>query len=251
MYTAIIIEDEYPVRLRMHHMLSLHQDTITLCGIADTGHEAITMIKTHHPIILFLDIHLPDINGFKVLSALNYQPMVIFTTAYAEYAVQAFEAFAVDYLVKPFDEERFKKAIMKVSHFTKQNQALDYVKLEEFFLKAQNKPKQTTIAVKSGQKILLIDFEGITHLKADDKYVTLSLVDNKTYLSEKSLAMLDEILPDYLIRIHRSYIVNKTWIAEIYRYFNGRLMLVLDDKDRTTIITSDSYTHDVKIALGL
>jgi DNA-binding LytR/AlgR family response regulator len=100
MYKAIIIEDEYPARLRLQHMLSLHQDTIMLCGMADTGRDAIALIKSHHPDIIFLDIHLPDMNGFKVLSALDYHPMVIFTTAYAEYAIQAFDVFSVDYLVK-------------------------------------------------------------------------------------------------------------------------------------------------------
>ncbi|MBK9565232.1 MAG: LytTR family DNA-binding domain-containing protein [Saprospiraceae bacterium] len=251
MYKAIIIEDEYPARLRLQYILSMHQDTILLCGAADTGRDGIALIKSHHPDIIFLDIHLPDMNGFKVLSALDYHPMVIFTTAYAEYAIQAFEVFSVDYLVKPFDEDRFRKAIEKIGHFARQTHQPDYLQLAELFFKAQIKPKQTTIAVKSGQKILLIDFEDITHIKADDKYVTISLADNKTFLCEKSLAMLTDVLPDNFIRVHRSYIINKTWIAEIHRYFKGRLMLVLDDKDRTAVITSDSYTQDVKAALGL
>ena len=119
------------------------------------------------------------------------------------------------------------------------------------FFGAQRKPKQTSLAVKSGHKILLIDYEDITHLKADDKYVTVSLTDNKSYLCEKSLGILEENLPDHFIRLHRSYIINKTWIAEIHRYFKGRLMLVIDDKERTTVITSESYTHTVKSVLGL
>lgn len=251
MYKAIIIEDEYPARLRLQHMLSLHQDTIMLCGMADTGRDSIALITSHHPDLIFLDIHLPDMNGFKVLSALDYHPMVIFTTAYSEYAIQAFDVFSVDYLVKPFDEDRFTKAIEKIGHFARQTHKPDYLQLAELFFKAQNKPKQTTIAVKSGQKILLIDFEDITHIKADDKYVTISLADNKSYLCEKSLAMLSEVLPDNFIRVHRSYIINKDWIAEIHRYFKGRLMVIIDNKERTTLITSDSYTQLVKQILGI
>lgn len=251
MYTSIIIEDEYPARLRLEQMLGQHQDNIKLLGQADTGKAAIEMTKKCRPDVLFLDIHLPDMNGFGVLQALDYHPMVIFTTAYAEYAVQAFEVFSVDYLVKPFDDVRFKKAIDKISQFQNLIPVPDYAKMATLFFEAQRKPKQTSLAVKSGHKILLIDYEDITHLKADDKYVTVSTATNKTYLCEKSLGTLEESLPDYFIRVHRSYIINKTWIAEIHRYFKGRLMLVIDDKERTTVITSESYTHAVKAVLGL
>jgi two-component system LytT family response regulator len=251
MYTAIIIEDEYPARLRLEHLLSFHGQTINLIGQADTGKAAIDMINTVRPDVLFLDIHLPDMNGFAVLQALDYHPMVIFTTAYAEYAVQAFEVFSVDYLIKPFDKDRFKKAIDKISQFKPISSAPDYVKMAALFFESQRKPKQTTLAVKSGHKILLIDYDDITYLKADDKYVTVSLPDNKSYLCEKPLGSLEEILPDKFIRIHRSYIINKTWIAEIHRYFKGRLMLVIDDKERTTVITSESYTNTVKSLLGI
>lgn len=251
MYKAIIIEDEYPARLRLQHMLEQHQDLINLLGQADTGKAAIDMTKILRPDVIFLDIHLPDMNGFEVLQALDYHPLVIFITAYAEYAVQAFEVFSVDYLVKPFDDLRFKKAIDKISQFQHLAPEPDYAKMAKLFFDAQRKPKQTTLAVKSGHKILLIDYEDITHLKADDKYVTVSTATNKTYLCEKSLATLEESLPEYFIRVHRSYIINKTWIAEIHRYFKGRLMLVIDDKERTTVITSESYTHTVKSVLGI
>lgn len=251
MYTAIIIEDEYPAILRLKHMVSLHSDAITLLTHADTGRAGIDSVNKLRPDVIFLDIHLPDMTGFEVLNALDYHPMVIFTTAYAEYAVQAFEVFSVDYLVKPFEESRFRKAIEKIAHFKQIESPPDYAKMATLFFEAQRKPKQTSLAVKSGNKILLIDFEDITHFKADDKYVTVSLPDNKSYLSEKSLSTLEQILPEQFIRIHRSYIINKVWIAEIHRYFKGRLMLVLDDKQRTTLITSDGYTQQVKEALGL
>lgn len=251
MYTVIIIEDEYPARLRLENMLGQHKENIKLIGQADTGKAAIEMTNLLRPDVLFLDIHLPDMIGFEVLQKLDYHPMVIFTTAYAEYAVQAFEVFSVDYLVKPFDDLRFKKAIDKISQFQHVVPVPDYAKMATLFFEAQRKPKQTSLAVKSGNKILLIDYEDITHLKADDKYVTVSTATNKTYLCEKSLGTLEESLPDQFIRVHRSYIINKTWIAEIHRYFKGRLMLVIDDKERTTVITSESYTHAVKSALGL
>jgi two-component system, LytTR family, response regulator len=251
MYSAIIIEDEFPARLRLEQMLGHHKDNVKLLGQADTGKAAIELTNKYRPDVVFLDIHLPDINGFEVLQALDYHPMVIFTTAYAEYAVQAFEVFSVDYLVKPFDDLRFKKAIDKISQFQHLVPVPDYAKMATLFFEAQRKPKQTSLAVKSGHKILLIDYEDITYLKADDKYVTVSTATNKTYLCEKSLGMLEENLPDQFIRVHRSYLINKTWIAEIHRYFKGRLMLIIDDKNRTTIITSDSYTQIVKSVLGL
>lgn len=249
MYTTFIIEDEYPARLRLHHLMSLNP-FIKLIGEADTGKSAIELINKLRPDVLFLDIHLPDMTGFGVLGGLDYHPMVIFTTAYAEYAVQAFDVLSVDYLVKPFDEGRFHKAVTKISQFKHQDLAPDYTQLANLFYESQRKPKQSSLAVKSGNKIILLDFEDITFLKADDKYVSVN-TENKTYLCEKTLSTLDNDLPEDFIRVHRSFIINKIWIAEIHKYFKGRLLIVLDDKERTSIITSDSYTSIVKSNLGI
>jgi two-component system LytT family response regulator len=249
MYTTFIIEDEYPARIRLRHLMSLNP-SIKLIGEADTGRSAIEQVNKLRPDVLFLDIHIPDMTGFQVLGALDYHPMVIFTTAYAEYAVQAFEVLSVDYLVKPFEEERFHKAVAKISQFQHQEAAPDFAQLATLFYESQRKPKQSSLAVKSGNKIILLDFEDITFLKADDKYVSVN-TENKTYLCEKTLSTLDNDLPEDFIRVHRSFIINKIWIAEIHRYFKGRLLIVLDDKERTSIITSDSYTAAVKSKLGI
>lgn len=251
MYKAIIIEDELLARQRLKYLIADHLDTISLVGESDAGKTGIALANQMRPDVLFLDVHLPDMHGFDVLKSLDFQPMVIFTTAYADYAVQAFDVFSVDYLVKPFDAARFQKAIDKISKFQHLAPNPDYERLAKLFFESQRKPKQTSLAVRSGQKFLLIDFEDIILLKADDKYVMVTTSNSKSYLCEKSLSTLEEILTDDFIRVHRSVIINKTWIAEIHRYFKGRLMLVLDDKERTSVITSDSYTQAVKDRLNL
>ena len=253
MLKAIIIEDEYPARLRLMHLLEGYLDKIILCGYADTGQGALTLIQSQRPEVIFLDIHLPDMKGFDVLKALDYNPMVIFTTAYLDYAVKAFEVYSIDYLVKPFDQERFGLAMAKLFSFSPHNyiEKPDYKKLAELFYQTQKKPALSSLAVRSGNKILLIDYEDITLIKAEDKYSLIRLENGKSFLCEKSLAKLEELLPDDFIRVHRSFIVNKVWITEIHRYFKGRLMIVIDDKDRTSIVTSESYTKQVKSILGL
>jgi two-component system LytT family response regulator len=251
MYKAIIIEDEALARQRLRYLLEAHHNTISIIGESDTGKAGIDMANQTRPDVIFLDVHLPDMYGFDVLKALDIQPMIIFTTAYSDYAVQAFDVFSIDYLVKPFDAIRFQKTIDKISKFQQLYPIPDYERLATLFFESQRKPKQTTLAVRSGQKFLLIDFEDITHLKADDKYVTVTTSNSKSYLCDKSLGTLEDVLPDDFIRIHRSIIINKTWVAEIHRYFKGRLMLVLDDKDRTSVVTSDSYTQAVREKLNL
>ncbi|MGB4958781.1 MAG: LytTR family DNA-binding domain-containing protein [Saprospiraceae bacterium] len=252
-YKAIIIDDELPARVRLAALTLKHKDKINIVAEADSGHQAIQMIIRHKPDLLFLDIHLPDMNGFEVLKSLDYHPFIIFTTAYQEYAIKAFEVYSVDYLVKPIEESRFGMAIHKLTNFysSSPHQHIDYNVLAQAFHKSIAKPKQTTLAVKSGTKYVLIDHEDICFLKAEDKYVLVCTKDGKSYFCDKSLGALEENLPPTFLRAHRSYIIHQSWIAEIHRYFKGRLMLVMDDVQRTTIITSDSYTPSLKATLGI
>jgi len=116
----LINYDEQPARLRLKRLLSNFQEKITLVAEADCGRH-----------VIFLDIQMPDMTGFEVLAALTYQPLIIFTTAYEQYAIKAFENYSIDYLVKPFGAARFEKAIQKLEKFGQVNQAVDYSKLEQ------------------------------------------------------------------------------------------------------------------------
>ena len=118
MFRAFLVEDEAPARLRVKKLLSNYSTEVEIVGEADHGRAAIAKIEKLKPEVLFLDVQLPDMTGFEVLEKLSYQPMVIFATGYEAFAIQAFETCSVDYLVKPFDQERFEKAIQNCLLYT-------------------------------------------------------------------------------------------------------------------------------------
>ena len=251
MYKAFIVEDELPAMKRVKKLLSEHHFTVELVGEADNGKIAIEQIEVLRPDVLFLDIQLPDMTGFEVLSALTYQPLVIFTTAYDQYAIKAFESYSIDYLVKPFDANRFQLAIEKLKKMGNQQKQVDFQKLETLLHQHQSKITPVSLPVKKGDKIILLDFEEIIYLKAEDKYVRIFTKNGKDHLCEKSLSKLEQKLPNIFIRVHRSFMVNRNHISEVRKYFKGKLILHLKDKEQTTITTGEKYSASVKSMLGI
>lgn len=251
MFKAFIVEDELPAMQRVKKLLSDYSTDLNIVGEADCGKNAIEQIETKRPDVLFLDIQLPDMTGFEVLSALTYQPLVIFTTAYENYAIKAFESYSIDYLVKPFDVDRFKKAIEKLKKLGHQEAAVDYQELEKLLLLHRTQPVSVSLAVKKADKIILLNHEDMTYFKAEDKYVRIFTKNGKDHLCEKSLAKLEQVLPDNFIRVHRSFIVNRNHISEVRKYFKGKLILQLRDKEQTTITTGEKYSSIVKSILGI
>ncbi len=251
MYKAFITEDEYPARLRVKKLLSAYSDEIELVGESDNGKGAIEQIEQLRPDVLFLDIHLPDMTGFEMLAKLTYQPLVIFTTAYEAYAIKAFETYSIDYLVKPFDAQRFKKAIEKLRKFGQQKKTIDYKKLEALLVEKTKKTVSTSLPIKMKDRILLVEYTDICFLKAEDKYVQIFTESGKSYLSDQSLGHFEKSLPDLFIRVHRSYIINRTFIGEIRKYFKGKLILIMKDKGGTSITTGSTYSAGVRRLLGV
>ena len=250
MLNAFIVEDESLASIRLQKMLETYADKIVLIGEADQGRIAISQIEKLRPDVLFLDIQLPDMTGFEVLSNLTYQPLIIFTTAYEQYAIQAFDTFSVDYLVKPFRLERFKRAIDKLLKFGINNTMLDIQKLEQIIHPKKKAITSFSLPIKLGDRILLIDYEDITHLKAEEKYIRVFTKNGKSYLSDRSLGKLVERLPDYFIRVHRSAIINQNFIKEVRKFFKGKLILVLNDRKETAITTGETYSSKVRKLLG-
>jgi len=250
-FNCIIVEDEALAQQRMLELLKPFEKEINVLGSAPNGKDAIKRIEEHEPELLFLDIQLPDLSGFQVLARLSYQPMVIFTTAYAHYAIQAFENYSIDYLVKPFDSKRLGKAIKKLRNFGPQSPLPNYKQLESEINTKPNKQAAFALPIKIGDRIRLFDFDDLVYLKAEDKYVRIFLKNGETKLSERSLGKLEEQLPDSFIRIHRSYIVNRKFILEIQKYFKGNLILTMNDNARTNLKTGNKYVIGLKSILGL
>jgi two-component system, LytTR family, response regulator len=252
MLKALIIEDELPARMRLNQLLLPYAHCIETIEEATCGSEAIHRTNEEKPDVIFLDIHLGDMTGFDVMQQLTHQPMIVFTTAYDAYAVKAFEMYCVDYLVKPIESHRFERTMERLLNFKKEAELkIDYKHLVEKMAALHEKPKRTSIVVNLGTKFIIIDYNEISHFKADDKYVQVCTLTGKAYLSDKSLSKLEEELPEHFIRIHRSCIINIAMIQKIGRHFKGRYLIEMKDKGGSSFVTSDTYKKNLKEKLDL
>lgn len=250
-FKALVIDDEPAARRLMKSLLQDHTDVVEVIGEAGTGTEAIQLIEQLHPDLVFLDIQMPDLTGFEVLERLEHKPNVIFTTAYEQYAIKAFDNFSVDYLLKPIKEERLEKSMAKLKQFGRLNQSVNINGLQEIIKQLQAPPKATALPIRTGDRITLLRFEQIIYLEAQDKYVYVYTVDGQKYLTDQSLTSLAEKLPVQFYRIQKSYILNKDRIREMHRHFNGRYLFVMDDKNATRLTSGRTYYDDIKNEFGL
>jgi two-component system LytT family response regulator len=249
---AIIVDDEYPARLMIKSLATNHDDVLTIIGEAKTGSEAILLIDQMLPDLIFLDINMPAMNGFQMLTKLKHTPYVIFTTAYDEFALKAFETNSIDYLLKPIEESRFAKSIEKVRKIHSQESKLsDLVSIQQLFTALKQESKPTAAAIKIGDKFKLIPFDDIVYIEAKDKYVFLVTKENKEYLSDTRLAEYEAVLPSNFLRVQKSFIINKDKISEIQKYFGNRLIISMNNRSKTRITTGVTYINQIRKSLGL
>lgn len=251
-FKAILIDDEPAAHHALKELLKKYPETICIISEAFSGKEALQKCEQLKPELIFLDICMPDMSGFEVLEKLSYQPYVIFSTAYDQYAIKAFENNSIDYLLKPVQEDRFAQCIQKLERLNLKTAIPDYSELYRFFSQLQeNKKKATAIPIHLQSKIILVRCPDITYCKSADGYVTLFTDSGKEYLSDLNLAQLEERLPESFLRVQKSVIVNKDKIDEIHKYFNNRLILVMNDKQHTKITTGTSYITAIRKELEL
>lgn len=226
MLRTLIVDDEAPARERLKNLLSENQ-TVELVGEAEDGVKAVELIEDKHPDLVLLDIQMPRLDGFGVIKMLENPPAVIFTTAYDEYAIQAFEINAVDYLLKPFTKARLERAIERVAWEMSGKKSLN-ASLEGLFKTlTEQKRYLERIAVRSEGKILVIDIDKIESLSAESGQVSVSS-GGKRYFTNYTLSELQERLnPEVFFRAHRSAIVNLTKIKEIIPWFAGSYKIKL------------------------
>jgi two-component system LytT family response regulator len=211
MIKVILIDDEPLARDVVKEYLESFPQ-ISVVGECNDGFEGVKAIQQHLPDLIFLDVQMPKINGFEMLELLDKKPAVIFTTAFDEYAIRAFEAYAVDYLLKPFGKDRFDKALNK---WLVQKPVTEEARKTEALVNAVSQTaEQDRVVVKTGSKITIIPVADILYLEADDDYVNIHTPAG-SYLKNKTMAWFDQTLDQkQFIRIHRSYIVR---ISEITR----------------------------------
>lgn len=222
---ALIIDDEPLARMVIREYLSSHSN-ITIVQECGDGFEGVKAIMQHQPDLIFLDIQMPKINGFEMLELVDNPPAVIFTTAFEEFAIKAFEAHAVDYLLKPFSKERFDKALLKWLESKEKNTAGTKQLLEAV---SETQGNHNRVVVKENGKIKIIPVAQLQFLEAADDYVKLHTAGG-SYLKNKTMAFFEKALDaGSFIRIHRSYIVNVQLITRLDPYEKETWLAVLSD----------------------
>ena len=246
MKRTIIIDDEPLARMVVKEYLQNFSQIVVLQECSD-GFEGLKAIQQHQPDLIFLDVQMPKINGFEMLELVEQQPAVIFTTAFDEYAIKAFEAHAVDYLLKPFNKERFNKAIEK--YLAQAPNAASPKKTEEV-LEAANSPAQhERIVVKTGTKVKIIPVQDVIYLAADDDYVSVYTAEG-SFLKNKTMNFFEQMLdPRYFVRVHRSYMIAIQQITRIDPYEKDAHLAIL--KSGAKIPVSKSGYVKLKQVLGI
>jgi len=251
LFRAIVIDDEPAARRLMRNLLADHAAIIEVIGEAGNGGEAITKIEGLKPDLIFLDIQMPDLTGFEVIEKLTHKPNIIFTTAYEQYAIKAFETFSIDYLLKPIKEERLQQSIEKLKKFGRSDAAIDVSGLQQIIEQFKAPQKATALPIRNGDRIILLRYEHIAFFEAQDKYVMVFTGDGQKHLTDQSLTALSEKLPSQFHRVHKSYIINKERIREMHRHFNSRYLFVMEDKSGTRITSGRTYHDAIRSEFGL
>ncbi len=207
---VIIIDDEPLARNIVKEYLQLHPD-VEVVGECNDGFEGIKAIAQYEPDLIFLDIQMPKINGFEMLELVDEPPAVIFTTAFDEFAIKAFELNATDYLLKPFSKERFDKAVQKYLNRLPATSTSQTV----IETASQSPGQQNRVVVKDGSKIKIIPVSQIHYLEAADDYVKI-VTRTETVLKKRTMNFFEQSLAVHqFVRIHRSFIVNTQLITRI------------------------------------
>lgn len=228
MIKAIILEDEVPAQNLLKAFIGEHKN-IEVIGVYGDGYSGCKAINELKPDLIILDIQMPKLTGIEVLELIEHKPVVIFSTAYNEYAVQAFDLNASDYLLKPFSKDRFneaiQKAVNKISSGTPETTTEKVIEdLQEEFIQR--------IAVRSGSKINIINCDTIDYIESDGDYVKIH-ANSSRFLKEKTMKYYDKNLDsNKFIRIHRSYIANLEKIKKIEVYSKDQHIVVMENGDK-------------------
>ena len=244
MIKALIIDDEPLARSIILEYLRPHS-AITVVQECSDGFEGVKAIQQYQPQLIFLDIQMPKINGFEMLELIEQPPAIIFTTAFDEYAIRAFESHAVDYLLKPFSQERLDKAIQKWMD-QRQPASSPAPLLETASLSPQQSQR---IVVKTGGRIRIIPIEEVHYLEAADDYVKIHTSDG-TFLKNKTMGHFESILDAaQFVRTHRSYIVNVQRITRLDAHEKESWLALLTTGARVPV-SKAGYTK-LKGVLGI
>jgi len=235
---AVIVEDSRLARNELKELLKGHTD-IEVLAEAENVDKGFELIQNTQPDILFLDINMPEKDGFELLEMLDEVPITIFTTAFDEYAIKSFEYNALDYLLKPINQKRFDQALEKAKAKLEEKQ-------EVYTSKRLTLSSQ--IFIKDGERCWLVKIEEISHFEIVGNYSRVFFGDEKPMLY-KSLNQIEEKLPeDNFFRANRQQIVNTNYIAGVVPWFNGKLKLTMQNKVEIEVSRRQSYLFKDKMS---
>lgn len=253
---TLIVDDELLARERMRQLL-LPEPEIEIVGECSNGREAVGAIQEQRPELIFLDVQMPELDGFGVLQSIGAGPMpvIVFVTAHDKFALRAFEFHAVDYLLKPFDKKRVAQAVLKartrMDTASSSNEKLEtLVKM----LESQQTPT-SKILIKSVGRMLLVNQKDICHASIEEGIISIVTSGSAGIDGHSNCRTLEELLesldPNMFWRAHRSYLVNINHIREVVPWFKSSYQLRMDDKKQTEIPVSRAQTKRLRELFGL
>jgi two-component system LytT family response regulator len=259
---ALIVDDEPLGRDLIRHLLAVHPDIHVIAECSD-GERALAAIRRYAPQLVFLDIKMPRLDGMSMLQQLapGHRPHIVFITAHDTFAIQAFEASAFDYLLKPFDQERFDQTLARLRHRMQQIAAarlgLEVRHLLAASCTAGNESAANVtdrglerIVVRESGRVYFVDIASIEWVEASGNYVALHVADGRTHLVHETMTAMEARLDARrFVRIHRSTIVRLDRIKELLPHFNGEYVVVL--KDNVRLKLSRGYLDNARAVLGL
>ena len=247
--TALIADDEPLLRERLRSHLGRLWPELVVAAEARNGREAVELFDQHQPQVVFLDVHMPGMNGIDAARAIARRALVVFVTAYEQYAVQAFEQGALDYLVKPFDEERLADTVERLRERLARPRAdngafdavIDHLS-QELRQRASSRGWLQWIKASVGSSVRLIPVEQVTYLRADDKYTLVVWEGGEALIRKTIRELADELDPERFAQVHRSVIVNLHQVAQVNRGPNETAEIQLKGR-KELLPVSRSFVH--------
>jgi two-component system LytT family response regulator/two-component system response regulator LytT len=254
--TALIVDDEQPARDELAFLLKSFPE-LEVVGQGKNGVEAVNLIRELNPQLVFLDVQMPGLDGLGVIRKLREKktrlPLFIFVTAYDNYAVQAFEVSAVDYLVKPVARSRLEKAVERVRKMTEKADPTDQ-KIDRLveMLERRPLPQKNKLVVKAGGRLYLLDSDEIVYASIEDGVISIVTREFEGHSNFRTIEELQNTLdPKVFWRVHRSYLINVNRIKEVIPWFKSSYQLKMDDRKQTEIPVSRAQTRKLRELLNL
>ncbi|HEV2416665.1 MAG TPA: LytTR family DNA-binding domain-containing protein [Terriglobia bacterium] len=257
LFRAYLVDDE-PLALRRLARLLQATKRVEIAGTATDPEAALQFLSGQEIDVLFLDIQMPGMNGFELIERLPAQPMVIFTTAYDQFALKAFEVNSIDYLLKPVEPEQLDRALAKLERWRAANDPAAFrVRIEALFARlAESLPSPGAgfadhVPSRVGGHIQFIDLKKITHFTAEDK-LTYAVADGKKHVVDYTITELEQKLAARrFVRIHRSTLLNLAWVGELHSWFGGQLVVRLKGQNTAELTVARDRVRMLKEKLGL